>query len=549
MSDRKLNVNGVDIKQIIRKEYQKCALDPIYFIKRYCYIQEPVRGRILFDLFAYQEQSIFDFESHDYNIILKGRQIGISTAVACYGLWLMLFHKDKNVLVIATKQDTAKNMIIKVRYAYDNLPVWLQTPTIELNKLTIRFKNGSQIKASTAAEDSGRSEALSLLVLDEAAFIKNAREIWVAALPTLSTGGRAVLISTPNGVGNFFHKTYMDAITGVSAEGTTSEKAYRFHPIKLDWRCHPNRDQDWRDKMGAIQGEREARQEFDAEFIGSGNTVVDEFLIEEYKLTMMKEPVEKTGFDGNIWVWERPNYYKQYIISADVSRGDGTDFSTFHVIDTANVRQVAEYKGKIGTTEFGHMLIEWATIYNDALLIVERENVGWAVLQTIIDRGYKNLFYMSKDLQVVEVERNLTNRYNHEEKKLVPGFTTSLKTRPLIIAKLDMYMREKQFIVHSSRFLAELETFIWENGKAQAMEGYNDDLSMAAAIGLWIRDTAMKLQQEGMNLTKQAINSIQRTEHQGIYLPNSLNYDPYKMPTGNPMGDGGDDEDIRWLMG
>jgi hypothetical protein len=108
-----------------------------------------------------------------------------------------------------------------------------------------------------------------------------------------------------------------------------------------------------------------------------------------------------------------------------------------------NVRQVAEYKGKIGTTEYGHMLVEWATIYNDALLVVERENVGWAVIQTIIDRGYKNLFYMSKDRQVIEVERNITNRYNSEEKKLIPGFTTSIKTRPLCISKLDTYMREK----------------------------------------------------------------------------------------------------------
>lgn len=533
-----------NIKDLIREEYKKCALDPAYFIRKYCYIQEPIRGRILFDLYKYQEEALKDFENYNYNVILKGRQIGISTAVACYSLWMMLFHKDKNILVIATKQDTAKNLITKVRFAFDHLPVWLQVPCDENNKLSLKFKNGSTIKATTAAGDSGRSEALSLLILDEAAFIKNAEEIWVAALPTLSTGGKAVLISTPNGVGNFFHKVYTKAEEGIAEK--RGDQDMNFHPIKLDWRVHPKRDQAWRDKMGAIQGEREARQEFDAEFIGSGNTVIDEYLIEEYEKTRMIKPAYTMGFDGNIWIWENPDYSRQYVVSADVARGDGQDFSTFQVLDSEDVRQVAEYKGQLGTTEFAHMLVEIATKYNDALLVVERENVGWAVLQTIINRGYKNLFYMSKDRQVVEVERNMTNRYYREEKQMVPGFGTTLKTRPLIISKLDTYMREKQVEIRSERLLKELKTFVWENGKPQAMQGYNDDLTLAMSIGLWVRDTAMKLQQEGLNLTRSTLDNIKRTGYDGIYTPTHLNYDPYKMP---PSGNGEDGEDLRWLLG
>lgn len=533
----------VNIRDLIREEYKKCAIDPVYFIRKYCYIQHPTKGRMLFSLYQYQEDAVRDFENFDYNVILKGRQIGISTVVAAYSLWLMLFHKDKNILVIATKQDTAKNLITKVRFAFDHLPVWLQVPCEENNKLSLKFKNGSGIKATTAAGDSGRSEALSLLILDEAAFIKNAEEIWVAALPTLSTGGKAVLISTPNGVGNFFHKVYTKAEEGlvVGEDGV----AMNFHPIKLDWRVHPERDQAWRDRMGAIQGEREARQEFDAEFIGSGNTVIDEYLIEEYQKMIQQEPAYKDGFDGNVFVWESPVYTRQYIIAADVARGDGSDYSTFQILDVEDVRQVAEYKGKIGTTEFGHMLIEWATKYNDALLVVERENVGWAVLQTIINRGYKNLFYMSKDRQVFETERSMTNRYYTQERQMVPGFTTSMKTRPLIISKLDTYMREKAVIIRSERLLKELQTFIWNNHKAEAMEGYNDDLTLAMCIALWIRDTAMKLQQEGILLTRSALENIRRTGHDGLYTPTHLNYDPYKLP---PMGQDGNEEDMRWLL-
>jgi hypothetical protein len=564
--------NEVNLKEYTRKEFVRCALDPIYFIRRYCYIQEPIRGRMLFDLYDYQEQAIKDIQNHKYNVILKGRQIGISTAVAAYALWLMLFHKDKNVLIVATKQDIAKVLLTKVRFAFENLPIWLQVPCVENNKLSLKFSNGSQILASSAAGDAGRSLAISLLVLDEAAFIKNAKEIWTASAPTLSTGGHAVLISTPNGVGNFFHKIYTDAGAGVTSEG--KEEIVRWHPIKLDWRVRYS--QEWRDQMGRDAGEREARQEYDAEFIGSGNTVIDADLIEFYasfianqdiNSPQYSDTIEKTGFDGNVWVWEHPDFRTNYMVVADVARGDGSDFSAFHIIDLETNAQVVEYKGKIGTTEYGHMLVEWATRYKDALLVVERENIGWSVLQVIIDRSYKNLFYMSKDRKVVEVERNMISRYNAEEKKLIPGFGTNLSTRPLIISKLDTYMREvlrernendkkdaRAIIIRSTRLIDELRVFIWDNHKAQAQEGYNDDLVISLGIGLWVRDTALKLHQEGINITRTAIDGIRRSTSDvpdALYTPNHLNHDPFRMPMGNPnpKAQTDPDEDIRWLLG
>jgi phage terminase large subunit-like protein len=156
-----------NLKEVIKEEYIKCIQSPTYFIKKYCYIQHPTRGRIPFVLYPFQEKVIQLWVENNYNIVLKSRQLGISTLAAAYAFWLILFHKDKNVLCIATKQETAKNMVTKLKFMFDNIPNWLKIPVIEDNKLTLKLSNGSQIKAVSAAGDSGRSEAVSLLLIDE----------------------------------------------------------------------------------------------------------------------------------------------------------------------------------------------------------------------------------------------------------------------------------------------------------------------------------------------------------------------------------------------
>ena len=195
-----------NIKQIIKQEYLKCIKDPVYFMKKYCWIQHPTRGRIQFNLFPFQEGTLNLLNKNDRSIILKSRQLGISTLSAGIALHMMLFQKDKSILVVATKQDTAKNLVTKVKFMYDGLPSWLKLGFTENNKLALRLKNGSQIKAVSAASDAGRSEAISLLIVDEAAFIEENRieEIWGSSQQTLSTGGKAIVLSTPNGTGNFF---------------------------------------------------------------------------------------------------------------------------------------------------------------------------------------------------------------------------------------------------------------------------------------------------------------------------------------------------------
>jgi hypothetical protein len=491
-------------------------------------IQHPVRGKIPFHLFPFQEKTLTQFAGNRFNIVLKSRQTGISTLSAGYALWRMLFNGDFNVLVIATKQDVAKNLVTKVRVMHELLPSWLRGGSLEDNKLSLKLQNGSQIKAIASSPDAGRSEALSLLIFDEAAFIGDIDEIWTSAQSTLSTGGSCIALSTPNGVGNWFHKTWLSAEEGSNP----------FNTIKLHWTLHPERGDDWRAEQEKLLGPKKAAQECDCDFVSSGDTVIDPELLMFYKESYCQDPLEKTGFDGNLWRWEYPKAGSSYMVIADVARGDGSDYSAAHVMDITTCTQVAEYKGKVDTKDFGNFLVELSTQYNDALLIIENANIGWATIQQVIDRQYKNLFYMSKDLKYVDVENQMRNKYRADERQMVAGFSTTSKTRPLIVSKLDEYFREKSVIIRSNRLIDELFTFIFMNGRAEAMKGYNDDLVMAFCIGLWVRDTALRLRQEGIDLTKRAIGGISSNmQHEGVYGGSSMEDNPWKMKIGDEYED------------
>jgi hypothetical protein len=523
-----------NIKEIIKQEFVKCAQDPVYFMKKYYWIQHPQRGRIQFNLYPFQSAVLNQFQKNRYSVVNKSRQLGISTLVSAYSLWLMLFNKDKNILCIATKQETAKNMVTKVKFAYDNLPTWLKVKSVENNKLSLKLTNGSQIKAVGATGDAGRSEAVSLLLLDEAAFIEGIDEIFASAQQTLATGGQCIAISTPYGTGNWFHRTFTGAEAGSNG----------FIAIKLPWTVHPERNQTWRDEQDAILGIRNAAQECDCDFSTSGDTVVEPDILNWYIQTYQADPILKGGFDGNLWRWEFPDYTKQYMVVADVARGDGKDYSACHVIDIAEAKQVEEYKGQLGTRDYGHLLVSIATEWNNALLVIENANIGWDTIQTAIDRGYQNLFYSSKsDTSNITME----NFLNRSENNLVPGFTNSTKTRPLVVSKLEAYMRERACIIQSRRTLEELRTFIWKNGKAQANDGYNDDLVMAFGISMFLRDTALKFNQAGMDLTRASLGSIGRSNYissPSVFTPTPTGpQNPYQMDIGNNQM-----EDISWLL-
>jgi hypothetical protein len=520
-----------NIKKIIAQEYIKCAKDPIYFMKKYCYIQHPTRGRILFNLYPFQEKVLQHFKEQQYIITLKSRQLGISTLSSAYSLWLMIFHKDKNVLALATTQATARNLVTKVIFMYDQLPKWLRLRSVEKNKLSLRLKNGSKIQAKSSNSDAARSEAVSLLVIDEAAFIDNIDETFAAAQQTLATGGQCMALSTPNGIGNWFHQTWEKAETGENS----------FLPIRLPWTVHPERNEKWREQQDADLGPRMAGQECDCDFLSSGDTVFEPEDMLYYEKTYEKEPMEKRGVDSNLWIWEGVDYSKSYMVVADVARGDATDYSAFHIFDIEECNQVGEYKGKIRPKDFGNILVGIASEYNDALLVVENANIGWATIEQVMEREYKNLYYSPTNNRDT-VESYMTK---FERDRLVPGFTMSSKTRPLVVAKMIEYVRDKGVLIQSKRLISEMRVFIWKNGKAQAQDRYNDDLIMAFGTALYVRDTALRLRQQGMDLARAQLSSFSNlnSKNQAVIKTVGKPIDnPYLIKT--PGGE----EDISWLI-
>jgi len=483
-------------KKQVMKELLRCGKDPSYFINTYAKITHPQRGLIPFKLYDFQKDAIESFQSNRFNIILKARQLGISTITAAYVAWLMLFHKEKNVLVIATKFSTAANLVKKVKAIIRNLPEWINITRVEIdNRTSFELSNGSQIKASSTSGDAGRSEALSLLVIDEAAHVEGLDELWVGLYPTLSTGGRCIALSTPNGVGNWFHKNYAESLEGSND----------FYPMRLTWDVHPDRDREWYDKETKNMSRREIAQELECNFNMSGETVFhpDDLQGVESGLT---DPKYRTGFDRNNWIWETPIPGEDYLISADVARGDGKDYSVFLVFKLSTMEVVSEYRGKVTPDIFSRILHDASSEYNQALLVVENNSVGFAVLDKLVEFEYPNLYYSIKSTHEY-VEQYL----GEQQSNAIAGFTMSQRTRPIIISKLEEFVRNKLITLYSRRIHSEMKTFIWNHGRPEAMRSYNDDLIMALAIGCWVRDTALTENKKSVEYRKAFLDGMTRS--------------------------------------
>lgn len=483
-------------KREIKEEILRCGRDPIYFLKTYAKIVHPKRGEIPFATFDFQDDLLKKFRDYRFNVILKARQLGISTIVAGYAAWLMLFHKHKEVIVLATKQLKAANLLKKTKMILDRLPEWLKIAKVKTNNKTqIELTNGSLMQAESTATDAARSDALALLIMDEAAHILNASEIWVSASPALSTGGSAIILSTPKGVGSFFHQLCVDA------EANLNE----FVLTKLMWWVHPERDQEWFDKETRNMSERDSAQELLCSFNSSGDTVIHPDDITRIESEVL-EPKYKTGMDRNYWIWGEYDSKKTYLITVDVARGDGEDFSSIVVTNLQDVEVVAEYKGKLSRDIFVGFLNTVCDEYGNPMLVIENNNIGITVAEDMLELGYPHLYFSKKGThEYVDTIQAIG------DSSAIPGFTTSPKTRPLVIAKLEEYIRNKVLRTYSSRFLNELKTFIWNNGKPEAQKHYNDDLIMATAIACWVRDTALIKGEREAKFKREMLSAIQIT--------------------------------------
>ena len=488
------------------KEIIKCGKDPVYFFNKYVKIQHPVHGLIPFNTYPFQDDCVQDFVDHRFNVILKSRQLGLSTLTAAYATWMALFQKDKTILIIATKLSVAQNFIKKVKVMIRSVPKWLVLPTIvSNNKQLIEFSHGSSIKAIPTSDDAGRSEALSLLIIDEAAFVRNFDELWTGLYPTISTGGRAILLSTPNGVGGQYHEIYVNAEAGLS----------EFKAIKLPWNVHPERDDEWFEKETRNFSERKVAQEYLCDFASSGETFLSSPDL-TYLYENVRSPIDRAGYDMNVWIWKQALTDHKYILSADVSRGDSKDYSTFHIIDVTEGEVVAEYKGKIPPDQFIKLIFEFGIRYSKALVCPENNSYGYATILKLKELQYPALYYRRRKAVYV-------GGYVPPGDSDIAGFTTSGKTRNLILTKLEEVLRNKQLKIYSSRFHDEMKTFIWKGNKAQAMKGnYNDDLVMSLAIGVWLYDTAADSGRNSMAINQAMLDAMSVTITTSDRLPTAV---------------------------
>ena len=488
-------------------EIVKAGRDPVYFMNTYVSIQHPIRGLIRFETYPFQDECVKAFEEHRLNIVLKSRQLGLSTVAAAYAVWLAIFRQDKNVLVIATKLQTAMTFIRKVKVIIQNLPDWIVIPKYDMTKTSMTCSNGSSITAVPTSPDAGRSEALSLLICDEAAFIEDFENIWAGLQPTLSTGGNAIILSTPNGVGGQYYKLWVEAnLQRNDGPGTLNG----FNPIKLPWNVHPEHDEKWFKNETRNLPKRKVSQEYICSFETSGDTFIGIDDLEKLRFAI-RPPLEKRGHQGNVWIWNKPEPGNKYVLSADVSRGDSNDFSAFHVIDYETCEIVAEYLGKMAPDKFAALINDVGREYNDACVAPESNTYGWFVIKYLMDtHQYPNIFYDNGD-------DPFSGYVNPDEKKL--GFNTTSRSRDQILTKLEEMIRNDVLQSKSERLHAQLMTFIMAGSKAKAMRDSHDDLVMSIAIGSWICRKAKRKNKVALAYAMLAATTAQSTDVSVLNIP------------------------------
>lgn len=429
----------------------------VFYFSTFCNVIHPVRGKVRFDLYPFQKSVLYNFVKERFNIILKFRQAGITELISMYCLWLTMYHPNKKVNIISIKDTTAKKVLKKIKFMYKHLPWYLQTPIIngragEYGSASmIEFNNGSFIESIPTSSEAGRSESLSLLVIDEAAVVRWAAQIWAAAFPTLSTGGAAIVNSTPYGVGNFFHSTWVDSIAGGNP----------FNPIRLYWRMHPERDDEWYKQMSSALGTKRTAQEIDGDFLSSGNTVFDLADIKAIEDCLSDYPVIKKRFNGQYRQFLEPEPDKEYFIGADVATGRNTDYSSFTVMDKPGEEQ-AVYKGRMAVGAYAKLLGDTGMLFNQAIIAPESNDVGLAVTSKLQDEGYPKLYYYQKMLKKKGKSRPEVDKS--------PGWLTTMKNRSVIIENLEEDIRNDNIIIKDPFFVQEAYTFIYDGlGRPVAM--------------------------------------------------------------------------------
>lgn len=539
------------------KEYAKIIKDAPYALRTYLQTYDNTQKKYVpLELFPDQIQLIQDYENYNENITRKYRQAGVTTVTAAWISKKLQTAKEsepERVLLIANKRDTAVEMANKVRHFIEQWPEWLNVGFSPDKNSESRFRlnNGCEVKAVATSADALRGYTPTILVFDEAAYIEAGDDFWAASMASLSTGGKIILISTPNGYDPIYYGVYDQALRGINDFHITDLRWFndpRYTKdlcwIKCSDICHYmlNRDQyddnevvlhdfdikkyqelveqgykpfsSWFESMSKKfkYDRRKIAQELECDFLGSGDGVIPNDIQENIAKNMIRVPKEKY-MQGTFWQWKEPVEGHRYIMGVDVSRGDSEDFSSINIVDFDDREQVVEYIGKIPPDDLANIAYKWGILYDAFIVIDITGGMGVATSRKLQEMNYKNLFIDGINTQNIW-------EYNRKTLEKIPGINFNNK-RTQIVAAFEEQLR-KGFLVRSSRLLNELNTFVYLNGRPDHMKGKHDDSIMSMSMALYAGDMCFNQLQRNDSKNKAVIESWVLSER--TYEPSKTHY-------------------------
>ena len=473
LGNKNLKRSSVNIewtKELIL-EYQKCSEDQIYFIKKYCKIVNVDKGLVNFELWKFQEEMIHTFEDNRFSIAKMPRQVGKTTTVAAYLLHKILFNENYRIAILANKDRGAREILSRIKLMFEHLPKWLQQGVLEWNKGNIELENGSKILSSATSSSATRGGSFNLLYLDEFAFVPNniQDEFFASVYPTITSGQntKVIITSTPNGM-NMFYKIWTDSVNKKNTYARTS----------VHWSMIPGRDEKWKKQTIENTSERQFRQEYECEFLGSSNTLID---ASKLGTIPYADPISKKG---SVDKFEEAIPGHTYLISVDTSRGSGIDYSAFIVFDITSVpyKVVAKYRdNEIESLVYPTIVYNVGRHYNYAYVLVEVNDIGQQVADILLhDLEYENvLSTRSKGRAGQGIGGGAGIKYGL-------GVRTTTQVKRIGCANFKSLVENDKIIINDYDLLYEMFRFIEHNNKYEAEEGEHDDLVMCCVLFSWL---------------------------------------------------------------
>jgi len=457
-------------EQII--EFLKCKEDPVFFARNYIKIVSLDEGLVPFSLYDFQEKLINRFHENRFNICKMPRQTGKSTTCVSYLLHYAVFNDNVNIAILANKASTARDLLGRLQLAYENLPSWMQQGIIAWNKGSLELENGSKISANSTSSSAVRGGSYNVIFLDEFAFIPNhiADDFFASVYPTITSGQstKVIIVSTPRGM-NHFYRLWHDAEKGKS----------EYVPTDVHWSEVPGRDAEWKEQTIANTSEQQFKIEFECEFLGSVNTLINPTKL---KTLVYEDPTQRNkGLD----IYKPPEEDRNYLITIDVARGIGGDYSAFIVYDITEFpyKVVAKYRNnEIKPMLFPNIIFDVARGYNQSFILIEINDIGDQVANILhFDLEYENLLMCSmrgRSGQIVGA--------GFSGKKSQLGVRMTAAVKKLGCSNLKTLLEDDKLLVCDYDIISELTTFTQKHNSFEAEEGCNDDLAMCLVIFAWL---------------------------------------------------------------